>query len=168
MTGTAVFYTTRSFYFFKSPLLLLSNIRSSGQGRRSLQITFKRSSFPVPYLTETDFYKIESIELHLHSLYLHLPKKAIRFELSSIWFQECTYLYLSHVSCTIMDLVDVCMRRGLCSVCSIYPGADILVLILQKPALLHNIKVLLGQYRTIFQEKRGLSLKKTVLFKEIL
>jgi hypothetical protein len=54
------------------------------------------SHFPVPYRYGL-LPKIASIELHLHSLYLHLPKKAIRFELSSIWFQECTYLYLSHV-----------------------------------------------------------------------
>jgi len=55
------------------------------------------SHLPVPYRIGL-LQKIASIELRLHSLYLNLPQKAIRFELSSIWFQECTYLYLSHVS----------------------------------------------------------------------
>jgi hypothetical protein len=85
---------------FNSRLLL----QFGTSGIRSLQriFTFK---FPC---TERIF-KIASIELHLPSpLCLHLPKKAIRLELSSIWFQECTYLY--SIPC-ISNLVDVRASR---------------------------------------------------------
>jgi hypothetical protein len=85
---------------FNSRLLL----QFGTSGIRSLQriFTFK---FPC---TERIF-KIASIELHLPSpLCLHLPKKAIRLELSSIWFQECTYLY--SIPC-ISKLVDVRASR---------------------------------------------------------
>ncbi len=84
-------YNHKAFYFFKSESVV-SNIGSSGD----YSLHKLHSNFPV---FETGLLlKIASTELHLPPLLcLHLPEKAIRLELSSIWFSECTYLYLSHV-----------------------------------------------------------------------
>jgi hypothetical protein len=74
--------------------------------------------------------KIASTELHLPSpLCLHLPKKAFRLELSFNWFQECTYLYLSHVycNCSIRHVQASTDRR------QIFSRADLIVLSVQNP-----------------------------------
>jgi hypothetical protein len=74
--------------------------------------------------------KIASTELHLPSpLCLHLPKKALRLELSFNWFQECTYLYLSHVycNCSIRRVQASTDRRQM------FSRADLIVLSVQNP-----------------------------------
>jgi hypothetical protein len=79
--------------------------------------------------------------IFLLQLCLHLPKKALRPELSFNWFQECTYLYLSHVYC------NCSIRRAQASIDrrQMFSRADLIVLSVQNHLLLHNIKSISDQ-----------------------
>jgi hypothetical protein len=93
---------------------------------------YSHSIFPV----RNGSSKIASTELHLPSpLCLHLPKKAIRLELSSIWFQECTYLY--SIPC-ISKVVDACSVETQ-EAAPMFPALISIVLSSQKPFTV-NIK----------------------------
>ena len=122
---TVVFFTTIS--LFNSKLLLQFGAAGFTHFRE-----YSHSSFPV----RNGSSKIASIELHLPSpLRLHLPKKAVRLELSLIWFQECTYLY--SIPC-ISRAVHARRRQGSVG-SSMFPALITIVLSSQKPFTV-NIK----------------------------
>jgi len=125
--GGICLWSLQRFYF---------SLRGDCCNLRLLEFTrfrgYSHSSFPV----RNGSPKIASTELHLLSpLCLHLPKKAIRLELSSIWFQECTYLY--SIPC-ISQVVNVYTRRDSVG-CSLFPALISSILSSQKPITV-NIK----------------------------
>ncbi len=142
--GKAILFTTTKLFTFSSQNLLFPILVH-------LEITHYTSYIQISLYSKRGFSWRLQAQSFIFLLYCVCICQRRLSDLSSVLFgfpsvRICIYPMYT------MDPFGVCTRRGLCNVLPMLPGADILVLIPQKPWVLHNIKLLLAQYRAYSKE----------------